>query len=47
LLAKLENYSTTVSDMKFGMITIIDPCLSPIQITPTNQTSPPAYYYTG
>jgi len=29
LVVKLENYQTAASDVKFGTITIVDPCLSP------------------
>jgi hypothetical protein len=47
LLVKLEDYPTTAYDVQLGTIEIIDPCLSPTQITAIDQNSPPAYYYTG
>lgn len=47
LLAKMQNYPSTFSDLEFGYIEIIDPCASPGSIDVTPQVSPPAYYYTG
>ena len=47
LLAKFQKYPMTASDVQTGTITVMDPCASPNHIVATEQSNPPAYYYTG
>ena len=47
LIARLEDYPTTTSDLMVGQIEVIDPCNEPGSITVTPQRPLIPYYYTG